>query len=83
MPDERLAQELLGEVAGGDFAVGIADVQPGEHPGEAGGVEAFVAGEESVADPIQRIRLAAGCPTVVCCTRRRTSSDAALARRIT
>jgi hypothetical protein len=30
-------QEFLGEVGGADLAFGVARVEPGEHPGEAGG----------------------------------------------
>jgi hypothetical protein len=50
---------LIGEVGGADFAFGVAGVEPGEHAGEAGGVEAVVAGQEPPADPVERVVLAA------------------------
>ena len=54
-----LAQQLLGQVAVGHLAVGVADVEPREHPGEAGRVEVFISGEEPAADPTERVTLVA------------------------
>jgi hypothetical protein len=54
-----LAQQFLSEVGGADLALGVAGIQPGEDTGEAGRVEAVVAGEQPAADPVERVGLAA------------------------
>src|ERR671918_392229 len=46
-----VAQQLLGEVGGADLALGIARVEPGEHSGEGGRIEAVVAGQKPPAGP--------------------------------
>jgi hypothetical protein len=74
---------LFGQVGGADLAFGVPGVEPGEHAGEAGGVEAVMAGEEPPADPLERIGVAASVAEGVVLVRRRTSSSAVLARRIT
>jgi hypothetical protein len=53
--DVGVPQQLLGEVGGADLACGVAGVEPGKHPGEAGGIEAVVAGQEPSADPVERV----------------------------
>src|ERR671918_1546762 len=78
-----VAQQLLGEVGGADLALGIARVEPGEHSGEGGRIEAVVAGQKPPAEPGERIVPSAPVTEGSFWVRRRTSSSAALARRIT
>jgi hypothetical protein len=54
-----VAQQFLGEVGGANLAFGVAGIEPGEHAGEPGGVEAVVASEQPSTDPVERIALAA------------------------
>jgi hypothetical protein len=51
-----------GQVGGADLALGVARVEPGENPGEAGRIEPVVAGQEPPTDPVERVSLVAPMP---------------------
>src|SRR5690606_30133113 len=53
---EALAQELLGEIGGAHFAVGVAGIEVGQHPREARWAESFVACQQTPPDPVERDR---------------------------
>ena len=55
----HVADGFLGQPGAEQFVVGVADTQAEQHPVRAAFVEAFGAGEQQLADPIQRIGLAA------------------------
>lgn len=49
------AEQFLGEVGGGDFAVGVAAVEPGQHPVEAAVGETLVAAQQAASDAVERV----------------------------
>jgi hypothetical protein len=57
-----IADGFLGQPGGGYFVVWVADPQSQQHPVLAFVVEAFGAGQQQLADPIQRIVLSAPMP---------------------
>ena len=54
-----VAHGLLGQPGAEQLVVGVADTQAEQHPIRAALVEPFGAGEQQLADPIQRVALAA------------------------
>ena len=54
-----VAHGFLGQPGAEHLVVGVTDAQAEQHPVSASVVEAFAAGEEQLADPIQRVVLAA------------------------
>ena len=56
-----LAEQLLGEVGGGDLAIGVTAVEPAQDPVEAALGETLMRAQQPASDPVERI---AGMATV-------------------
>ena len=78
-----VAHRFLGQPGTEQFVVSVADAQPEQHPVRATVVEAFVAGEEQLADQVERIMLAAAVTQRLVLDSAADLIDAALATRTT